>query len=155
MVRDRQTQFIERSLSEDGIDQLLQSQGYGIISLCDGGQPYSIPVSFGYDSDCVYFPFLITSGETTKTDFIDEGTMVRLLVSEVRDLFNWRSVTINDRAQPVASDDEEWEHFIDVLVDHEWFRQEFERATSIESVQGWKLGVDDCHGMERTAVTFE
>lgn len=155
MGRDRSTQFVQTSLGEEDIDAVLESQGYGVVSLCEDGDPYSIPVSFGYDGEHVYFPFLITGDEATKTEFIEEGTVVRLLITEVRDLFNWRSVTVTDRVASVDPDGSEWDHFIDVLVQHDWFKPGFEEASAIESIQGWKLGLDDCHGMERKTFAYE
>jgi nitroimidazol reductase NimA-like FMN-containing flavoprotein (pyridoxamine 5'-phosphate oxidase superfamily) len=155
MARDRREQFIETSLSEDDIDRVLESQGFGVVSLCNGDDPYSIPVSFGYDSESVYFPFLVTSDKAAKTDFIEDGATTRFLVTEVRDLFNWRSVTITDTVRSVDPDDEEWDSFIDVLVKDGWFMDEFERAESIELIQGWKLGLGDVHGMQRRSVRYE
>lgn len=155
MSPDRGTQFVETSMSSDAIDTLLESQGYGVLSLCRDGEPYSIPVSFGYDGEAVYIPFLITGDDAAKQSFVEAGSVARFLVTDVRGLFDWRSVSVTDTVQPVPDDTPEWDRFIETLLDNGWFRREFESAASIDSVNGWKLGLDDLKGMKRETVSYE
>lgn len=155
MTRDRGTQFVESTMNSDAIDALLESQGYGILSLCREGEPYSLPVSFGYDGEVVYIPFLITGDDAAKQSFIEAGSVARFLVTDVRGLFDWRSVAVSGTVQRVEEDTSEWDQFMETLLDNGWFRREFERAESIDSVKGWKLGLDDLDGMKRETVRFE
>lgn len=154
MSRERDTQFIETTMDDEEIERLLRSQGYGIVSLCGDGQPYSIPVSFGYDGEQLYFPFLVTDG-ATKSTVIEPGATVRFLVTDVRDLFNWQSVSVTDRVEAVEGDTTEWERFVDALVEQGWFMPGFEHAASIESIEGWRLGLDEVDGRKREAFTYE
>ncbi|MFD1643677.1 pyridoxamine 5'-phosphate oxidase family protein [Halohasta litorea] len=61
-------------LSREEIDLLLCESGVGVLALTNGSEAYSIPESFGYDGETLYFQFVFTSGskkmallETTDT----------------------------------------------------------------------------------------
>ena len=148
MDSKRLTQFIQTSMSENDIEQALKAHGYGVISLCEDGEPYSIPVSFGFDGECIYFPFLV-SGDSTKTEYIGEGQRVRFLVTEVQNLYDWQSVSVSGCVEAIDPDSDEWDHFITILVEQDWFDPQFEDAASIDTIEGWKLDLDDAAGMER------
>jgi hypothetical protein len=148
-------QFTGVPMSSEDIDDLLVSQGYGILSLCREGAPYSIPISFGYDGEDVYFGLLEDSPEPTKFEFIDDGATVRLLVTDIHGRFDWRSVAVTGPAEKLASDGDEWEHFIDTLDDNAWFMRGFEQSDAIRSIQGWKLRIDELRGLERTEEVYE
>jgi nitroimidazol reductase NimA-like FMN-containing flavoprotein (pyridoxamine 5'-phosphate oxidase superfamily) len=45
-----------RRLAQDKIDEVLVRQGVGVLAMAEGGQPYAIPMSFGYDSKRPVFP---------------------------------------------------------------------------------------------------
>lgn len=44
-----------RELSRAEIDSLLEAVGYGFLGLASEGDPYVIPMSFGYDGGDLYF----------------------------------------------------------------------------------------------------
>lgn len=136
-------------MDSDDVDRLLESQGYGIISLCADGEPYSIPVSFGYDGEYVYVPFLINEPDATKTRFISDGATARLLVTDVRDRFDWQSVSVTGTARSIDPGGDEWDRFLETLVDNGWFMRGFERADSVDSIQGWRIEIDELQGLER------
>jgi hypothetical protein len=149
-------QFSGTPMSRDDIRGLLTSQGYGVLALCRDGEPYSIPVSFGYDDERVYFPFLVDSDDATKTRFIADGAVARLLVTDIRGRFDWRSVAITGPVRSVdPDDDEEWTRFADALEDNAWFMRSFARADSVSSVQGWELEVEELRGLERTEEVYD
>jgi len=83
-----------RSTELDGeeIESLLGTGGVGVISFADGDEPYSIPVSYGYDSNAnslyVRFGF---APDSEKRAFIDDGVTASLVVmAEAID--GWQSV---------------------------------------------------------------
>jgi nitroimidazol reductase NimA-like FMN-containing flavoprotein (pyridoxamine 5'-phosphate oxidase superfamily) len=137
------------------IDDLLVSQGYGILSLCRAGDPYSIPISFGYDGEHVYFGLLEDSPEPMKFEFIEDGATIRLLVMDVHGRFDWQSVALTGPAEKLDPDGDEWEHFMDTLDDNGWFMRGFEQSDGIESIQGWKLEIDELQGLERKEEVYE
>ena len=150
MSQNLYAQFSGTPMSRDDIDRLLRTQGYGIVSLCDDGDPYSVPLSFGYDGDSVYLPFLSESPESTKAEIVAEGAVVRLLATDIRGRFDWQSVSVTGPVHAVDPDSDEWDQFIATLDDNAWFISGFERADSLASIEGWRLDPDEIRGLERT-----
>jgi len=150
MSQNLYAQFSGTPMSREDIDRLLRTQGYGIVSLCADDDPYSVPISFGYDGESVYLPFLSESPESTKADYIADGSTVRLLATEIRGRFDWQSVSVTGPVHAVDPDNEEWEQFIETLDDNAWFISGFERADSLESIQGWRIDPEEVRGLERT-----
>jgi hypothetical protein len=148
-------QFTGVPMSRKDIEDLLASRGYGILSLCREGEPYSIPISFGYDGEDIYFGLLEDSPKPTKFEFVEDGSTVRLLVTDIRDRFEWQSVAVTGPVEQVAPDGNEWGHFIDTLEENAWFMREFEQSEAIESIQGWKLEMDELRGLERREEVYE
>jgi hypothetical protein len=70
-------------------------------------------------------------------------------VTDIIGRFDWQSVSVTGPVQSVDADTSEWEQFIDVLDDNGWFMSGFERADSLESIQGWRLDPDSVRGLER------
>ena len=155
MSQNPYAQFSGTPMSRTDIDQLLTNRGYGIVSLCDDGTPYSVPLSFGYDGESVYLPFLSESPQSTKADYVSEGSTVRLLATDIAGRFDWRSVAVTGPVHAVDPDGEEWDRFITTLDDNGWFISGFERADSLESIQGWRLDPEEIRGLERSEQSVE
>jgi nitroimidazol reductase NimA-like FMN-containing flavoprotein (pyridoxamine 5'-phosphate oxidase superfamily) len=47
-------------LTQEEIDLLLCESGVGVLALTNGSEAYSIPESFGYDGETLYFQFVYT-----------------------------------------------------------------------------------------------
>lgn len=154
MSENLYAQFTGVPMNDDDIDQLLTDKGYGVLSLCSDGVPYSIPVSFGYDGEDVYFPFLVGGSDSTKTEFIADGTTARLLVMDIRGRFDWQSISITGPVHALEPETDAYEQFIETVSDNGWFMRSFERADSISSIQGWRLELDELHGLQRTEETM-
>jgi hypothetical protein len=142
-------------MNSEDIDDLLDSQGYGILSLCRDGEPYSIPISFGYDGDHVYFGLLEEGPEPTKMAFIEDGATARLLATDIRGRFDWQSVAVTGPVRALDADGDEWDHFMDVMDDNAWFMRSFERSDAVESIQGWQLRVEELQGLEQKEEVYE
>lgn len=155
MSQNLYAQFSGTPMSREEIDRLLQTQGYGVLSLCDDGTPYSIPISFGYDGESVYLPFLSESSQSTKTELVSEKTVARLLVTDIRGRFNWQSVSITGPLDSVDPDSDAFEQFIETVDDNGWFMRGFERSESLASFQGWRLEPESVTGLERTEQPVE
>lgn len=155
MWQNPYAQFSGTPMNREDIDQLLRTQGYGILSLCNDGAPYSVPLSFGYDGESVYLPFLSESPESTKADSIAEGSTIRLLATNITGRFDWQSVAVTGAVHAIDPDGEVWETFVTTLDDNGWFIRGFERADSLESIQGWRLDPEEIRGLERTEAPGE
>jgi hypothetical protein len=149
------SQFTGVPMREKDIADLLRSQGYGIVSLCRDGEPYSIPISFGYDGEAVYFGFLEDGPEPAKMAYISEGATARLLVTDIRGRFDWRSVAVSGPVHRVDPEGDDWDHLLGTLEDNAWFMRSFEASDAVESIQGWELEIEELEGFERTEEVYE
>jgi len=85
---------LERSieLDSDEIDSLLGTGGVGVISFADKDEPYSIPVSYGYDADADGLYVRLAFGpESEKRRFVDDGKIASLVVTDETPA-GWQSV---------------------------------------------------------------
>lgn len=86
-----------RELPADEVDQLLTRNGVGVLGLSDDGQPYVIPMSFGYDGTEMTFPMQWGTGyDGRKERCVDTGSKAGFTVYE-QDSDSpqvWRSVVI-------------------------------------------------------------
>jgi hypothetical protein len=157
-------------MAEHDVEALLDSAGWGVLSLADGDEPYSIPVSFGYSDGVVYFALVRGDPPNRKFEFVTEGATARLLVTDVRARFDWQSVAVtgplcpvqrrddlgdggllpevDDRPDPRTERGRDWQTLLDTLEDSSWFSSEFERADPVSQLQGWRLDPDEVRGVE-------
>lgn len=71
----------ETVLSDREIDSFLGSQETGVISLARDGEPYAVPVSYGYDADERRFYLrLVSNPESEKREFLASTPRARLVV---------------------------------------------------------------------------
>jgi nitroimidazol reductase NimA-like FMN-containing flavoprotein (pyridoxamine 5'-phosphate oxidase superfamily) len=134
-------------MDDDAVDDLLRSAGWGVVSLADADEPYSVPISFGYDGEDVYFGFLRTGGGSRKAEYVADGKTARLLVTDVRARFDWRSVAVTGPVQAVDWNGDGWETLVDLLEENPWFSSQFTDADRVEGVQGWQLRPDEVSGL--------
>ncbi|WP_159902666.1 pyridoxamine 5'-phosphate oxidase family protein [Salinirussus salinus] len=127
---------------------LLRTAGWGVLALADGDRPYSIPVSFGYDGEAVYFLLVRRSPDDRKFAFIGDGQPARLLATRVNARFDWGSVAVTGTVRAVDRDGEGWGTLIAALGGSDWFSPAFDAAEEVSGVQGWALEPDRVTGME-------
>lgn len=76
----------ETSLSEEETDSILGRHETGVLSLARDGEPYSIPISYGYDGEQRRFYFrLVSASESEKGRFLASAPEARLVVYEEDD----------------------------------------------------------------------
>jgi nitroimidazol reductase NimA-like FMN-containing flavoprotein (pyridoxamine 5'-phosphate oxidase superfamily) len=78
-------------LTDDEIDSLLDTGGVGAISFADDDEPYSVPISYGYDTDGrdIYVRFGFAP-DSEKRRFVEDAAIASLVVTD--DTGGWRSV---------------------------------------------------------------
>lgn len=86
------SQVQSTALDDEEIDSLLGTGGVGVVSFANDDEPYSIPVSYGYDASegCVYIRFGFAP-ESEKRAFIDDGVTASLVVM-TDSMEGWQSV---------------------------------------------------------------
>jgi len=96
------SQVNANTLADEDIESLLGTGGVGVISLAEDDEPYSIPISYGYDSSArdIYVRFGFAP-ESDKRAFIDEGSTASLVVmAEAID--GWQSVVVRGPLREVT-----------------------------------------------------
>jgi len=99
-----------RHLDRDEIDELLVRRGIGVLSMVDDGQPYAIPMSFGYDADQMVFPMQWGGGyQSRKNQALDSNPHVCLTVYEqdTDDEAVWRSVVVTGEIYEIREENRE------------------------------------------------
>jgi hypothetical protein len=147
-MADPYGQWIGQSMSDYEVDTLLNAADWGVLALADGGEPYSIPISFGYTGTEVYFAFVRGDPTGRKFEFISDGSEARLLVTDVNSQFDWQSVAVTGPVRAVDPADEEWETLEEALGGNDWFTAASERARDPDELQGWRLDPDEIGGHE-------
>jgi nitroimidazol reductase NimA-like FMN-containing flavoprotein (pyridoxamine 5'-phosphate oxidase superfamily) len=100
-------------LSEAECRTVLERQRLCVVSVVDDGEPYAVPVFYGFDGHTVY----LGVAEGRKTRALDVSSRVYIVVTEVGPVDAWRSVAIAGRARTLV-DAAERQAAIDVLVAH-------------------------------------
>ena len=100
----------ETSLSESETDSILRRHETGVLSLARGNEPYSIPISYGYDAEHRQFYLrLVSTPESEKRPFLSSSTQARFVVYEEEDPIYRSIVTVGTLAE-ISRDDLTSEH---------------------------------------------
>jgi len=102
----------ETSLSAERADAILGRHETGVLSLAQESDPYSIPVSYGYDPDSREFYLrLVSTPESEKRTYLASSPRARLVVYEEADPV-YRSVVAAGVLREVARDDLTVDHVV-------------------------------------------
>jgi nitroimidazol reductase NimA-like FMN-containing flavoprotein (pyridoxamine 5'-phosphate oxidase superfamily) len=100
-------------LSDAECRAVLERQRLCVVSVVDDGEPYAVPVFYGFDGHTLF----LGVAEGRKTRALDVSARVYIVVTEVGPGDAWRSVAIAGRARTLV-DAAERQAAIDVLVAH-------------------------------------
>ncbi|MFB6298213.1 MAG: pyridoxamine 5'-phosphate oxidase family protein [Salinirussus sp.] len=132
-------------MPEAEIDQLLHDEGIGVLSMADGGVPYGIPVSFGYDGgDRVYVLFAGHSEEGRKVTFAERSEEVSFLVTDVASEGDWRSAILRGPFDRITPD--EWDRAREAMAANA-YRPELLTDVDVQSnPRVWVLAAEEKTG---------
>ena len=102
MTMDTTGQWMGTPMDQRDIDDLLTATGYGILSLASDDEPYSLPISFGYDvleNRCIFQ--LVFHEDSEKSARLEASNRVSLVAYEWNDPSDWRSVVVEGRLRPI------------------------------------------------------
>ncbi len=89
-------------LTKEECDTLLYESGVGVLALTDGTEAYSIPESFGYDGETLYFQF-VYKPDSKKIAFLETTETATLTVYDEQPA---QSVLVQGPIEPVPEEDE-------------------------------------------------
>lgn len=92
---------------------VLARQRLCVLAVVDGGEPYAVPIYFGFDGETIY----LGVAEGRKTRALDANSRVCVVVTEVGPGEDWGSVMVAGRAT-VLADPVERARAIEVLIAH-------------------------------------
>lgn len=81
-------------LNDEGVEKVLRNESHGVLSMCDDGVPYGIPMSFGYHEGDVYFEFGSAGDGGRKFEILRKNPTAALTVYAV-DRSRWGDSTAN------------------------------------------------------------
>lgn len=90
----------EAEMSPAEIDAFLDRAETGVISFARDGEPYAIPVSYGYDTESrTFYLRLVSTPGSRKRSFLGDAPATTLVVSEGTDDETYRSVVATGRLE--------------------------------------------------------
>jgi nitroimidazol reductase NimA-like FMN-containing flavoprotein (pyridoxamine 5'-phosphate oxidase superfamily) len=89
-------------LSKEECDTLLCESGVGVLALTDGTEAYSIPESFGYDGETLFFQF-VHKPDSKKIAFLETTETATFTVYDNQPA---QSVLVKGPIEPVSDEEE-------------------------------------------------
>jgi nitroimidazol reductase NimA-like FMN-containing flavoprotein (pyridoxamine 5'-phosphate oxidase superfamily) len=91
-------------------DALLGRHETGVLSLARDDQPYSIPISYGYDADDrTFYLRLVSTPESEKREFLSSSPAARVVVYEEAEP-TYRSAVARGTLEEISTDEMTVEH---------------------------------------------
>lgn len=100
-------------LSDEECREILSTQRLCVLSTSDEGEPYAVPMFYGFDGETMY----IGVSEGRKTRVLDANPRVCVIVTDVPHGQSWRSVSLSGRVEWVV-DAADRAQAIQVLMEH-------------------------------------
>lgn len=95
----------QTEMTASAIDTLLERHETGVLALARAGDPYAVPISYGFEpDDRVFFFRLVSTPESDKRRFLTTSPRCRLVVYEEEPPI-YRSVLAGGRLEVVERDD--------------------------------------------------
>lgn len=148
---DRSERGIEMTSAE--VDRYLADSGHGTLSLAVDGEPYGVPMSFGYDGDQLYINALTFGAESRKASMIEANRTVCLTSYEIEGKHAWASVVVDGTLESVP--EEETEHVDDVMDDTAWVPGLNPPPDPITSVDRYVLSIDRATGRKGSEYSLD
>jgi nitroimidazol reductase NimA-like FMN-containing flavoprotein (pyridoxamine 5'-phosphate oxidase superfamily) len=132
-------------MNDAGIDEVLTETGIGVLSMSEGGEPYGVPLSFGYDgNDRLYFVFLGASTELRKEAYAEQASVASFTTFDVDPDGSWRSVIVAGPLDRITID--EWDVAREALADNAYRSNLFSDHEIQENPNVWALEIRDRSG---------
>ena len=74
---------VQTAMGADAVDEFLARRETGVLALARDGEPYSIPISYGYDvGERTFYLRLVSTPDSEKRSFLAEAPPCRLVIHE-------------------------------------------------------------------------
>lgn len=131
------------------VDQFLETQQVGVMGIEGGGNPYLLPLSYGYDGeDSLYFTYLL--GESSeKEELTQRAETGTFLVYKVDTMFNWESVLLEGEFSRVPAS--HWSDLQEILA-NVWRPEIFRTAETSRNVAIYQFEITEANGIKHTGL---
>lgn len=93
--------------SETTIESCLARTEYGILGLANGGDAYTVPLSFGHDDELETLYFMLAfAQESRKATFIETTDKASFVVADANLPDEWKSVILTGSLEVVPEDEQ-------------------------------------------------
>ena len=133
-------------MTDDEVERVLRGQGYGVLSMADGGEAYGLPISFGYDGERLYFLLQRQHERSRKARFVERTTRASFLVFGVAGKDDWYSVVVDGPLRRVGDDG--WATLVAAVEDNAWFPSLFSEAEPMQGWLGYELASEAVSGLK-------
>ena len=104
-ITDTMTDAEETEMSSPEINAFLGQAETGVISFAREGEPYAIPISYGYDTDSrTFYLRLVSTPESRKREFLSDTPQTTLVVYEGTGESTYRSVVATGQLRSIDPD---------------------------------------------------
>ncbi len=124
-----------RALAPDEVHGALSEIGWGLLATEESGQPYAVPIAYGFDGRRIY----IGTGPGRKLRTLERNPRVCLTVADVVSLSDWVSIVITGQVR-----------WIDRLPD----RARAIRALVQQRRSGRRLGAEQAPRLARARLAY-
>ena len=131
-------------MGERNVEELLESQGHGTLSLVRDGDAYGVPVSFGFDGERLFL-YLIQFGDSGKKfDFIETTETACLTTYTAESKFKWKSAIVTGTLRTL--DDDEIDYMESVMDENAWFPGIFPPTEAVTGVRRTEMEILEATG---------
>ena len=132
-------------LDDSGIDDVLTTAGVGVLSMTADGEPYGVPLSFGYDGDdSLYFVFLGATAELRKETYAETSDVASFTTFEMHPDGAWRSVIVSGPIGRITIDD--WDAAREAMADNAYQSNLLSEYELQENPNVFRLEIEDRAG---------
>ena len=133
------------AMSEAALDRLLTDQGVGVLSLSADGEPYGVPLSFGYDApDRLYSLFVGHSETGRKVRFAEATSEASFLVVDIRADGGWQSAVVQGSLERITPP--EWDAAREAMADNAYRPDLLADFDERSDPRVWRLAVTERSG---------
>jgi nitroimidazol reductase NimA-like FMN-containing flavoprotein (pyridoxamine 5'-phosphate oxidase superfamily) len=134
-------------MDDEAIAAFLTAQGVGVLALPDAGEPYVLPLSFGYDGeDALYFTYVLGE-DSEKARLSERADTARFLVYAADSPFHWQSVLLTGTIEAVPRDG--WD---DLALENAWRPALFEEADLSGGIAVYRFEIAEREGFRHTGL---
>jgi hypothetical protein len=140
-------------MSDEEIERMLRTAGYGVLSLAANGEAYAVPMSYGYDGEGLYFVFRRPAERSRKLEFIEETDRAAFVATDVSTKHDWASVVVEGPVVPV--DDGDWSDLLEAIEESAWFPSVFSETDPRRDFLGYYLVAERATGRKGGDFTLD